>query len=264
MPRGLHNLFRTRHRHCRPHYHFNHNHFRRRNYGRRYKSAAPVIAIPSSTPEYLIFQYDKKNKRFRTSDYTPALTQNRASLDEIEKFLSEVNNPIAVWEKKYRGVLEPSGKYICLFILFIFLFPFFCWFLWWFLSEQTEATKKLEEVKEKARTIVQDRGSSFAERGLTWNIPPHFPPWIELQTGVDIAPITPQITPNVEFASQNGIQMEMVVIQQPQLQGYVQQQPSHQMVSYQQNGYPMMQPNQQMMYNGNTYGGDVPQQQVKY
>ena len=71
----------------------------------------------------------------------------------------------------------------------------------------------------------------------------------------------PQMNPNVQMAGQVGIQM--VVVQQPQPQGYVQvDQPGYQMAPYQQNGYPMMQPNQQMMYNGNTYG--VPQQQVKY
>jgi len=245
MPRGRTGRGRVGHRH-RHHHH--HHHHRRHYYGRG--GGAPVIVTPSSTPGCLVFEYDKSNKRFSTSNFSTMQIQNRASHEEIERFLNEVNEPIAAWNKEYRDAYEIRGTYLCCLIFFFFLFPlFFCYFCW-MLSEQKEAAKKLEEVKEEVRRIIRERGSSFAERGLIWNVPQHFPQWIELWTGA--GGLMPGMQPAAQMPGQGGgIQMAVIQQQQP-----MPQQQGYSMVSQQQYGagYPGVQQQQhQYVYNPNTY-----------
>jgi len=97
--------------------------YRSRYYGRR---GRPIIVTPSSTPGCLVFPYDKKNKKFQTSNYIPLQTQNRLSEQEIERFSNVVNDPISIWYKEYGGTYERRGIYLCFLIISFDLFPLFC------------------------------------------------------------------------------------------------------------------------------------------
>ncbi len=188
-------------------------HYRRRHrsgyYGRR---GQPAILTPSSTPGCIVFPYDKKNRRFETSGYFPMQTQNRLSEAEVERYLNVINEPIAMWYKEYGGVYEGKGIYLCCLILTFYLFPLFCFYLCWLSSQRNEATKKLEEVKNRAREIVREECELFARKGLIWNIPQHFPQWIELWTsagnGMPPPPMPFHMMPQ-------GAGIPMLVVQQP-------------------------------------------------
>ena len=190
------------------------------------------VPIPVTTPACIIFPYDKENKKFITSDYSSAQTKERASAEEIERFLNEVNEPLSAWSEQYGLVYEGKGIYFCLFITFLILLPIFICYVCWLSSKQSEAKKALTEVKQKIRTIIQERGSYFAEKGLEWKIPIQFPHWLELWTGEDGKPGAGDI----------------------------------EMAAYQQSGYPQLSQQgnsvapvqdgnqQQFMYNANMYG----------
>ncbi len=64
------------------------------------------VPIPKTTSAYVIFPYDRENRRFITSDYSPAQTKGRASAEEIERFLNEIN-PLGT------GKIEISLLFFC-------------------------------------------------------------------------------------------------------------------------------------------------------
>ena len=53
-----------------------------------------VIPTPFSTPDCLVFPYDKFQKKFSTTNYLSIQTQDRLSLQEIEQFLEQANIPL--------------------------------------------------------------------------------------------------------------------------------------------------------------------------
>ena len=135
----------------------------------------------------------------------------------------------------------------------------------WLASKQEEAQRKLQDVREKARQIIAEKGSSFVGRDLTWNIPPHFPRWVELLTGkVKEQPASLQLQ-----GQGGGILTIQVQQKQPETglnyNNHIQQ-GNNSTVSYQQSGYPqadnsqgsLINANQQQhhhqnMFNANTY-----------
>ena len=238
-----------------------HHHHHRSNVGNSYKyrGGTPFIATPPTSLNWVIFPYDKENKKWVTSKYLPSQTRDRASVDDIERFLTEINEPLVAWYNEYGAVYEGGGMYLCLFICLIPLLPIWIFYVCWIASAQAEALKKLEEVKEKIKAITQEKGSHFVEKGLIWNTNGYFPQWIELWCGQGLSGMQ---AVDIQLGGGNIQMMSMYQQNQGGMMMANQQQGGN-MMSYQQSGYPqqggqkvMPEPQQQGfgMYNGNTYG----------
>jgi len=189
----------------------------------------PAFPTPSSTSTCIIFPYDKEKRKFITSNYSTMQTQHRASTEDIERFLAEVNEPIAEWYKEYRNAYECRGMYFCLLITLFLLAPLFFCYLCCYIPEWREAKKKKEEAEEKAKLIIREKSTIFHEKGLVWNVPQYFPHWIELWTNTGGFPQMQQPVMQMP-GGQGGTQMVVMPQQQPNYTGYQQ---------CQQNGYPM-------------------------
>jgi len=162
----------------------------------------------------------------------PLQTQNRVSAFEIDQFLEQVNLPIAEWYEEFGFLQEPSGKMICLIIICAIIMPLMIALIIWLNITQTKANTKLKEVSEKAKLFVRDNSQPFIDRGLLWNVPNHFPQWIELWTSLEGPP------PQAGF-------------------GGLQQQQGIQTMSMPQQNYQNVQNMQQNQYDGNTFGANV-------
>jgi len=227
MPRGRGRHGRRGHRH---HHHHHHG----------YSSSPasirlPIEAIPTSSPGCLVFPYDHANKRFKITDYNPIQTQDRVSAYEIETFFQELNAPFLEWYGQYEEVSEGKGKYAWLCLLSLLLLPLFFFYICWLSTKQQDASDKWGEAAEKAKRIIQEKSQSFADRGLTWNVPQFFPSWLELWTGVGGSNL-----PNF-----GGMQMP------GQFQGGIQ------MIAMQQQSYPGAGGNNMMMMQNQPQGNQV-------
>ncbi len=199
-----------------------------------------VIPTPSSSPHSLVFPYDVKAKKFSTSSYIPFQTQNRATIEEIEQFLEQINAPIKEWYDEFGFLKEGSVKMTCLAIICGILIPLLPFFVCWMIAIQKKADAKLKEISEKAKLLIRDNSQHFIDKGLLWNIPTFYPQWIELWTSLEGPP--PQVgfgQPGFGGFQQPGIQ----TMSMPQ-QNYQNQQ-----------GYLTNQNLQQNQYNGNTFKG---------
>ncbi len=164
------------------------------------------IVIPSSTPQSLVFPYDPMNKKFITTNYQPVLTQGRVTNEEIDEFLKEVNVPIKAYYDEHNPNASPCGL-ICLIILCTIICPLFPFLMCYLISRTNKMMVEMKKASDKAAIIVKSRGSTFTERGLLWNMPAHFPRWIELWTSVG----QPVMQPNMQFyQGQPGIEMQTV------------------------------------------------------
>lgn len=169
------------------------------------------IQIPSSTPESLVFPYDITAKKFNTTNYFSVQTQERATVDEIEDFLSKVSEPILDYYKKYDPQTLPA-KFLCLGLICMILIPLFPFFMCYMCHKSNEMVREMKKVSEKAAIIVRSNSASFTEKGLIWNIPTYFPHWIELWTtgGVAGGIYGQQVQPFVSYTQPPGIQMRTV------------------------------------------------------
>jgi len=231
-------------------YHHHHHHHRR----------IIIIPIPSSTPQSLVFPYDGISKKFNTNSYMPIQTQNRISIEEIEQFLDIINGPIKEWYDEYGWLTNGSCKFVCLMFTCFIIMPLMFFFICWMACAQSKAADALQKAGEKAKILVRDNNQRFVERGLMWNVPTHFPRWIELWT---------QVGPGFGGASmpQQGFPMmpqqqgfPMMPQQQPGFDGFArpgiptQTMPQQ---NFQNGGMPPQQgyyPMQQNQYNPNMYG----------
>jgi len=166
--------------------------------------AIDATRIPSSTSECLIFAYDKTNRRFKIENYSSTMTQGRATYEEIEAIIKEINIPTAAWYDEHGKFYEKMEKYCCMIFLFLFFFPLLFCYLCWLASKKSRAEKELEQLRQKVRTIIRARGAPFVEKGLVWTVTPRFPDWIELI-----------VKPNIHQQAQGPIQF-VVIHQQPQ------------------------------------------------
>ncbi len=231
------------------HHHHHHHHTRRR----------PVILIPPSNAACIVFPFDQASRKFKTENYNPSQTQDRASLEEIEMFLNELNEPVNAWYDKYLKKSDLGGVLTCLFICLLILCPpFLIGFICWSTSQETESLVKKEELKLQATQVIAERIHSWTDRKLTWKVPLTYPYWIELWTGQSL----PQMQPGF---GQPGIQTMMMQQGQPGMNtgmGNNSFQPSQQgngpMMSPNQSGYPLRNnQNQFQSYGANTYGQSV-------
>jgi len=207
---------------------------------RRYRR--PVIVIPSSTPQSLVFPYDERNRRFDLSSYQAAQTQGRVTAEEIEEFLKEVNVPVRAFYEEQMS----ACKLVCIIIFCMICFPLYPFMLCWICYRNKKNMEEMKKATERASVIIKSRGTMFTERGLAWNIPAYFPKWIELWTQIGeygqpvMQPMMqPEVQVNQQFqgmpiyqrppgevngaAGFSGIEMQAVP-QQTYQQGYYQQQ----------------------------------------
>lgn len=157
-----------------------------------------IIVIPPTTTITIVFPFDEPTKRFDCSFYSPHLTDGRASIQEIQQVLAEV--------EAIRGSLASEGGCMGCLRLLCFLFisslmiialnnvdvndsssiPFVaigCFVLMvsvcCCMSKRDERINN--EIKERCQAAVDKHNyQSFGSRGLRWHIPIHFPRWIEL------------------------------------------------------------------------------------
>ena len=157
-----------------------------------------IIAIPPTTDYTVVFPHDDLAKRFDTGFYSPALTDGRASKEEIEQVLREV-------EAVRKPFASKIVSAVCCYILslfaaiggFIFLMisvgggpggdmiPFYIIgyiaFLVAIIVVFALRIKSItEQMKTKCREVLDRQNQNFASRGLRWHIPVHFPRWVEL------------------------------------------------------------------------------------
>jgi len=149
----------------------------------RHRHVHYQIPIPSSTPQSLVFPYDPINRKFHTLNYQAAQTQGRVTPEEIEEFLKEVNVPIKAFYEEHP---PKTGKWICLMIICTIICPLFPFLLCYLISKSNKMMEEMKKATDRAAVIVKSRGTTFTERGLLWNMPAHFPRWIELWTSVGV------------------------------------------------------------------------------
>jgi len=150
-----------------------------------HQSRIRPLPVPISTPQSLVFEYDILARMFKFANYQPISTQNRASFEEVEQFLTEVNEPLAEWEEKYGNLARGKGKIMYLALISFILFPLFFVFICWSSGAQKHAQDAQKECVEKAKNIIRDKSDQWTYKGLCWHVPSQFPKWIELWTSVD-------------------------------------------------------------------------------
>lgn len=156
-----------------------------------------ITAIPASTRERLIFPL-APNNQFDTSSYNPGFTDGRASLEEINQILTEI-------QAARQPLVDDLHKVYCTYILTIILgilatavlgfilamtlgvFLIFVRFVlymillfWSMMTFRTKIIKLNEQTKAVAQKVIDNYSGSFGSRGLRWAMPMHFPMWIEL------------------------------------------------------------------------------------
>jgi len=219
---------------------------------RRYYLQTP---IPSSTPQVLVFPFDYQNtKRFNTSSYMPQLTQGRATIQEIEAFLDEIQVPVDEYVKKFSHLWNPPCWLIIFQVFCYLIFPLAIIMMCYQLNKISESKLKVAETRQKAEAIAKQKGVHFMQKDLMWVIPSEFPRWIEFWTTLSTRNnnmnmnmgmnmnmnMNNQSFMNTSMMDQSGIALTQMPQKQYQMQqnfGYLQQQGGYNQQQYNQNMY---------------------------
>jgi len=203
------------------------------------------IAMPPTTDLSVVFPYDKSNNRFDRTFYSPALTDGRMSSDQLNKFLSKVER---IMKKKMKSISIVIGIYTFLALIgFAGLFclicdsdsvdddeldDLFCAMMWYFCSIlfgglflKLCLRNRQRKVRKSIQNHINRNSPAFAAQGLRWNVPLHFPQWIELWKDYKYQPV--YVQPHIQNYN------SYMIPQQPQ---HVQNQPVFQSP---QNNYPV-------------------------
>jgi len=155
-----------------------------------------IIVVPPTTSITVIFPFNAADKKFDSSFYSPALTDGRASFEEISQFLAEIEavRPTAASQG------GPSAcRLFCLFLLLILwiarfilqthmnvdLIPFAIVFvvilvIFVIIILVLSSGGTRNESQAKCQAIVEKYNQNLASRGLRWYLPVSFPQWVEL------------------------------------------------------------------------------------
>jgi hypothetical protein len=202
-----------------------------------------IIAIPPTTAYTVVFPFDAAGKRFDTGFYSPGITDGRASAEEINHVLAEIENT-------RRPIAAKMVSAICCYIFSLFAvvgcyvfgmvsiagtapesIPFLVIgfivaivaVIWVFIARLKKVN---EELRTKCKVVADRHNQNFASRGLRWHIPVHFPRWVELwkdyasQSGQGFPGPQPVYMPPVQqqpYANYGGPQQQNVG-GQPQFQ----------------------------------------------
>jgi len=208
-----------------------------------------IIGAPPTTEYTVVFQFDQIGKRFDTGFYTPGLTGGRASLEEINHVLADIENT-------RRPIASKAISAVCCYILSLFacigvyifalisisdsapdMIPFF---IIAFIASMilvivvfiVRIRKINEETKTKCKAVADRHNQNFASRGLRWHIPVNFPSWIELWK-------------DYQVQNSAGMYLPPPVNQQPYTQV-----PSYGVPNQGMGGQPQFQPNPYQNYQG--------------
>lgn len=156
-----------------------------------------LVPVPPTTDLTIIFPLDAFARSYDSSFYSPVLTGGRASHEEINQILAEVQT-----------IRKPYAKKVGLFLCCFFFYLIACIFgllLWDFNVDLSDGAnvaigivvfvaavivgmivfiKTIKNMTIESRNKVQDLfarvNANFTGRGLRWNAPVHFPRWVEL------------------------------------------------------------------------------------
>jgi len=165
-------------------------------------SNTPVTML--TTESNIIFPLDHGNKQFNSRLYTVALTDGKASNQEIGKVLADLiiagqdpSNNLG-WDRESRlawvrffvlTIVMTFGIILCssvdeslsLTLLLIFLV---CGCFWGcgnclqMISTRTEPNKEI--IRKKCQDVVDMHNKDYVLKGLRWHLPQEFPQWVEL------------------------------------------------------------------------------------
>ena len=160
------------------------------------------ISVPSSTNDIIVFPWDKSSKKYKRTEYSPSLTDGRATPDQVDDFLRIMD--AIVQEKMSSSAFDASINTLKYgvplgtimygiqdsfnFSLQTIVVLVISWITGWYLSEVLEKQRKrsnAERIKQELKNALEkksleQRFLAFQQKGLRWKIPSFFPQWIEL------------------------------------------------------------------------------------
>jgi len=163
------------------------------------------IPIPPTTDSKVIFPFDET--RFRRDRYDPIQTDNKASLIYVNQILSQAEEVLRIklryWSfaRKIMAISFPFLIYSCTSLL-VAHFYFYCIFvliaiflLIWIWNRWE--SRQIQEARVIIQKTFDQENASLENVGIQWNLPYHFPAYIELhndfrkQTGYVVAMVQP-------------------------------------------------------------------------
>lgn len=156
----------------------------------------PVI-VPPSTASVLVFPFHSAAKKFDTTFYTPAMTNNRLSLDDINRFIHKLEAARKPITQKQNGLIWWFSLVVFLSMGTIIAFdlkigiqrpnliPLFtvgvvCLCLGIGVLLIMSAKSLGKKAKSRCQHIIDQHYHEYQSKGLSWYIPEHYPRWIEL------------------------------------------------------------------------------------
>jgi len=155
------------------------------------------IPVPITNPYTIIFPGDKNTKGFDVGAYNPALTDGRASNEEINQALKEIESVRRPFYKKmlvsistyvfalifgviaYIGLTSYLNKNHSTFANYL-IYPFIIYIFGSVVFFIMSIKKNRMNGRKAALEIVSKYNLIFASKGLRWHLPVHFPKWVEL------------------------------------------------------------------------------------
>jgi hypothetical protein len=192
----------------------------------RHPHKGPYVVSPPTTDYALVFNYDKSNYKFDRGFYSPALTDGRVSYEQMEAFMNEL-------ERLVRRKLRPIANLTAVFLILVFgglfgmilncmnffddddyyfdensdydfdsevdsFFGYMIAYLFFVLIGaaflQIYSRRRHNKVRKCAQSLIDRNYAAFAPFGLRWNLPMHFPYWIELWKDYKGQASYPQVT----------------------------------------------------------------------
>ena len=156
------------------------------------------------TSEFTVI-FPKNSNGFDTKEYNPTQNDNRISIEEINKVLNEVLIAREPWNKKFWRALWcylifivlAIGGFValCIFVLtkvFALLIAGIMIFIVLMLATLVCAIIFLAHYENQeidaSKKVIDKYNPSIANKGLRWNLPAHFPKWIELWNDFRVSP----------------------------------------------------------------------------
>ena len=161
------------------------------------KSSDEEQASPPSSDFTIVFLYKLTDRKYNKEVYSPIMTGGRASHEEINQVLSELE---ALLNK------IPSDLTILSLLLFFLFVPAILVIIYFSFSDYVNITtygfyflfgwllymslisiilskwkkSKIEYVKKQTNICIKTHQEHFMTKGLRWNIPHSFPAWVDL------------------------------------------------------------------------------------
>ncbi len=161
-----------------------------------------TIYIPPNTARTVVFPLNTGSKTFYTNFYSPDLTRDQVSIEEVNQFFSKIHSafhdprPVNIWTSFGFTLLV---SYLLPLAAFIILIPknmdmmsgeglfFYVTFveyiiitLVWFESRRGYKPQPVDPLFERCQDVVDEHNEILRGRGLRWRLPEQFPLWIEL------------------------------------------------------------------------------------